>query len=399
MTQETRELSEQAQVRRDKLNALRADGKDPYQITSFTVDAHTEEVKTRFDEWDGQVKSMAGRLMSKRDMGKAFFSDLLDEQGRLQLYVKLDDLGEDDFSSFKKLDIGDCVGVTGTVFRTRRGEISLHVNAVTLLAKSLLPLPEKFHGLKDPDLRYRQRYVDMIVNPEVRKTFLIRSRVVRGVRAYLDGKGFIEVETPVLNTLSGGANARPFVTHHNTLDIDMYLRIATELHLKRLIVGGFERVYEIGRLFRNEGMSVKHNPEFTTVEWYEAYADMETVRLECEELLSALAADILGTAALTYQGEEIRFARPFACMSMAQAVQKYTGVDFLSFNSAQEAEAAARAAGVEGKPGLSWGEWLYECFDQKVEQHLVQPTFITRHPVEVSPLASCWPRSPCVRIL
>ncbi len=385
--QTEQEISQLMAVRMEKLEALQAEGNDPFQITTFAVDAASAEIKDNFEAMDGKTVSLAGRIMSKRDMGRAFFCDLMDAKGRIQLYVQVGDLGEEAFARFKKFDISDIVGVEGFVFRTRRGEISVHCHSVTLLSKSLRPLPEKYHGLRDTDLRYRQRYLDLIMNPEVRRTFMIRSRVVKEVRAYLDAKGFLEVETPVLSTLSGGANARPFVTHHNTLDIQMYLRIATELHLKRLIVGGFDRVYEIGRLFRNEGMSVKHNPEFTTVEWYEAYANMETMLTECEELLSGMAQNILETTDITYQGQAISMARPFARMSMAEAVKLHTGVDFLALSTDEEARAAARSAGVEGKDGLSWGEWLYECFDQKVEARLVQPTFITRHPIEVSPLA------------
>jgi lysyl-tRNA synthetase class 2 len=388
------ELSELLRVRRDKLDALRAGGNDPYRVTRCEVTAHCAEVVERFGELEGKTVSLAGRVMSKRDMGKAFFCDLLDASGRLQIYVKMDDLGEEAFTQFKKLDIGDLVSAAGAVFRTRRGEISLRAAAVRLLAKSLRPLPEKFHGLQDTDLRYRQRYVDLIVNQETRRVFRVRARVVAGIRAFLDARGYLEAETPVLATISGGASARPFVTHHNALDIDMYLRIATELHLKRLIVGGLERVYEIGRLFRNEGMSVKHNPEFTTVEFYEAYLDCGGILELTEEMLSGVARDVLGTEELTYQGEAVSLQRPWRRMTMADAVREYTGVDFLSVETAEEAGKLAREAGVEGKDGLSWGEWLYECFDQKVESRLVRPTFITRHPVEVSPLAKRCPDDP-----
>lgn len=384
---ETRELSELLQIRRDKLSALRAEGRDPYEITRFDVTARSADVTAHFDEWEGKTVSLAGRVMSKRDMGKAFFCDLLDGAGRIQLYLKIDDLGEENFARFKKMDIGDIAGVTGTVFRTRRGEISIHAAEITLLSKSLRPLPEKFHGLTDTDLRYRQRYVDLIMNPDVRRTFEIRSRVIRAIRAYLDARGYLEVETPVLSTVSGGANARPFITHHNTLDIDMYLRIATELHLKRLIVGGFERVYEIGRLFRNEGMSVKHNPEFTTIEFYEAYTNCDGIMDLTEGLVCHAAREALDTLELTYQGETIDLTPPWPRLSMADAVKAHTGIDFLSFNTAEEAQKAASAIGVAGKEAFTWGEWLYECFDQKVEEKLTQPTFVTRHPVEVSPLA------------
>jgi len=381
------ELSELLQIRRDKLNALQTEGSDPYAVTRFDVTARCADVVGRFETLEGSDVSLAGRILSKRDMGRAFFCDLLDGSGRLQLYLKVDDLGEEAFARFKKMDIGDIAGVSGTVFRTRRGEISLHVTAITLLSKSLRPLPEKFHGLTDTELRYRQRYVDLIMNPDVRKTFRTRSHIISAIRSFLDARDYLEVETPVLNTLSGGATARPFITHHNTLGLDMYLRIATELHLKRLIVGGFERVYEIGRLFRNEGMSVKHNPEFTTIEFYEAYLDCAGMLELCEQLLSEVTEQVLGTTELTYQGEEVSLKRPWCRLSMADAVKKYTGVDFLSFDTDDAAKAAAHSIGVDGKPNLSWGEWLYECFDQKVEDKLIQPTFITRHPVEVSPLA------------
>lgn len=385
--QDALELSELLQVRRDKLAALRSAGKDPFQISRYERTHMTAEVKENFEALEGAEVRVAGRQMSKRDMGKAFFCDLQDGSGRVQIYIKVDDLGEEQFSEFKKWDIGDIIGVRGVVFRTKRGEISIHASEVVLLAKSLRPLPEKFHGMTDPELRYRQRYVDLIVNPEVRRAFEIQSRMISGIRRYLDRKGYLEVETPVLSTIPGGANARPFVTHHNTLGIDMYLRVATELHLKRLVVGGMEKVYEIGRLFRNEGMSVKHNPEFTTVEFYEAYADMNVMRQMTEEMLVELSLELLGTTKLVYQGEAVDLTPPWESLSMLEAVKKYTGVDFDSFSSDEEAMAAARSIGVEGKTGLAWGEWLYECFDQRVEEKLVNPTFITRHPVEVSPLA------------
>lgn len=380
-------LSELLQIRRDKLTALRQEGRDPYVLTRFDVTAHSAEIVEQFAEREGQSVSLAGRILSKRDMGKAFFCDLLDGAGRIQLYLKVDDLGEEAFARFKRMDIGDIVGVTGTVFRTRRGEISVHGTAVTLLAKSLRPLPEKFHGLTDTDLRYRQRYVDLIMNPEVRRTFEVRSKVIRAIRAFLDARGYLEVETPVLSTVSGGATARPFVTHHNTLGLDMYLRIATELHLKRLIVGGFERVYEIGRLFRNEGMSVKHNPEFTTIEFYEAYQDCGGILALTEQMLAHVTSVVLGRRQVVYQGETVDLTLPWRRLSMAGAVKEYTGVDFLSFSTAEEAARAAASLGIEAQPGLSWGEWLYACFDRRVEDKLCQPTFITRHPVEVSPLA------------
>ncbi len=388
------ELSELLQIRRAKLSALQAEGNDPYALTRFEVTVCCADVVNAFETWEGKSVSLAGRMMSKRDMGKAFFCDLLDGSGRLQVYLKVDDLGADPFARFKKMDIGDILGVAGTVFRTRRGEISVHATAVTLLSKSLRPLPEKFHGLQDTDLRYRQRYVDLIMNPDVRRTFRVRTEVVRRIRTFLDARGYLEVETPVLNTISGGATARPFTTHHNTLDIDMYLRIATELHLKRLVVGGFERVYEIGRLFRNEGMSVKHNPEFTTIEFYEAYLNCDGILELTEQMLSEVAEAALGTTEITYQGETVSLKRPWRRLSMSEAVKEYTGVDFLSFSTDADARAAAASIGVQGKDSFTWGEWLYECFDQKVEDKLVQPTFITRHPIEVSPLAKRCPDDP-----
>ncbi|MGI5986198.1 MAG: lysine--tRNA ligase, partial [Oscillospiraceae bacterium] len=340
--------------------------------------------------------SMAGRLMSKRDMGKAFFADIMDDKGRIQLYVRVDDLGEESFTEFKKWDIGDIIGIEGFVFRTRKGEISVHCKTVKLLSKSLLPLPEKFHGLTDLETRYRQRYVDLIVNPEVRRNFEIRSRFIRHIRSFLDNRGYMEVETPVLNTISGGAAARPFITHHNTLDLDMYLRIATELHLKRLVVGGIERVYEIGRIFRNEGMDTKHNPEFTTVELYEAYADFNDMMDLFEELLSSAAMDILGTYDVTWQGEQICLAPGWERLTMAEAVQKYLGIDFMSVSSDEDAVNLAKSVGVEipKEKEKTWGNALYECFDQKVEEKLIQPTFITMHPVDVSPLAKRSPKDP-----
>jgi len=377
------------QIRREKLNALQAEGQDPFQISRYDVTARCHDVVLRFGEWEGQSKSLAGRIMSKRDMGRAFFCDLQDGSGRLQLYLKVDDLGPDNFARFKKMDIGDIVGVAGQVFRTRRGEISLHVTEITLLSKSLHPLPEKYHGLTDTDLRYRQRYVDLIMNPACRRVFQLRTRLVSGIRAYFDALGYLEVDTPVLGTILGGATARPFTTRHNALDLDMFLRIATELPLKRLVVGGFERVYEIGRLFRNEGMSTKHNPEFTTIEFYEAYTDCEGIMGRTEGLISGLAQDILGTTDITYQGDAISLRLPFRRQSMAEAVLERTGVDFLAIPTPTDAGAreASLRAGVEGRDTLSWGEWLYECFEQKVEGSLAQPTFITQYPVEVSPLA------------
>ncbi len=390
------DLSEILLVRRDKLKALQDQGLDPFRETKFVVSHHAQEIKDNFDALENAPVTVAGRLMSKRGMGKVSFCDLQDKSGRIQLYARKDEMDAEVYDRFKKYDIGDIVGVTGQVFRTQRGEMSVRAKDIVLLSKSLLPLPEKFHGLTDKEARYRQRYVDLIVNPEVRRAFEIRSAFVKYLRSYLDGRGYMEVETPVLNTISGGATARPFITHHNTLDIDMYMRIATELHLKRLIVGGLERVYEVGRIFRNEGMDTKHNPEFTTVELYEAYADFNDMMDIFEELLSGAAKEILGTYHVTWQGEDIDLSPGWPRMPMYEAVKKYTGVDFMAITSDEEAVAAARSIGVElpETADKTWGNALYECFDQKVEEKLIQPTFITMHPVDVSPLAKRYAKDP-----
>ena len=393
--EQEQDLSQILQVRRDKLAALQAAGKDPFQQTKFTVSAHAQEIKDHFDEMEGKPVTIAGRLMSKRGMGKVSFCDLQDKSGRIQLYARKDEMDEAVYNEFKKYDIGDLVGVEGEVFRTQRGEMSVRCKQVTLLSKSLRPLPEKFHGLQDKELRYRQRYVDLIVNPDSRRNFEVRSKFVSYLRAFLDGRGYMEVETPVLNTISGGATARPFITHHNTLDIDMYMRIATELHLKRLIVGGLERVYEIGRIFRNEGMDTKHNPEFTTVELYEAYADFNDMMDLFEDFLSSAAQKILGTYEVTWQGEQINLAPGWRRLTMAEAVKEYLGVDFMAIDDDAAAVVAAKAIGID-MDGVepTWGHALYECFDQKVEGLLIQPTFITMHPVDVSPLAKRSPKDP-----
>ncbi len=389
-------LVDQVRVRREKLRDLQQEGRDPFVRTRFDVTHHAEEVKEQFDTLEEQTVRLAGRLMSKRGMGKAIFADLQDRSGRIQLYIKVDEMGEEEFARCRKLDIGDVVGVEGPVFRTQKGEISVRTRAVTLLSKSLLPLPEKFHGLQDKELRFRQRYLDLIVNPEVKRNFEIRSRFIRFMRNYLDGQGYIEVETPVLNTIAGGAAARPFITHHNTLDIDMYMRIATELPLKRLIVGGMERVYEIGRIFRNEGMDPKHNPEFTTVELYEAYADFHRMMDIAEGILSGAAKEILGTYQVSWMGYDIDLTPGWPRLTMIDAVKQYVGVDFGAISDDAEAVAAAKAAGVELNPASepTWGNALYACFDQKVEEHLIQPTFITMYPVEVSPLTKRSPADP-----
>ncbi len=389
-------LSELLQIRRDKLADLQQSGNDPFQITQYQVTHHSDAIKNQFEALEGQTVSVAGRLMSKRGMGKAVFGDLQDGAGRIQLYVRIDDVGEEALNRFKKCDIGDILGVEGEVFRTKRGEISVKAKNFTLLSKSLRPLPEKFHGLTDRETRYRQRYVDLIMNPEVRETFVVRSKFIKHVRDFLDARGYMEVETPVLNTISGGATARPFITHHNTLDIDMYMRIATELPLKRLVVGGMERVYEIGRIFRNEGMDPKHNPEFTTVELYQAYADFNDMMDLFEDLLTSAAQKILGTYELEWQGEKIDLTPGWPRLPMHEAVKQYTGLDFMAITSDEEAVAAAKSIGVElpETADKTWGNALYEVFDQKVESQLVQPTFITMHPVDVSPLAKRSPKDP-----
>ena len=391
--EQEQDLSQILKVRREKLKTLQDAGKDPFEQTKFVVSAHTQDIKDHFDDMEGQEVTVAGRLMSKRGMGKVSFCDMQDKTGRIQLYARRDEMDEAVYNEFKKYDIGDIVGVKGEVFRTQRGEMSVRCKDVTLLSKSLRPLPEKFHGLTDKELRYRQRYVDLIVNPDSRRNFEIRSRLVSYLRSFLDGRGYMEVETPVLNTISGGATARPFITHHNTRDIDMYMRIATELHLKRLIVGGLERVYEIGRIFRNEGMDTKHNPEFTTVELYEAYADFNDMMDLFEDFLSGAAMEILGTYDVTWQGENISLAPGFRRLTMAEAVKEYLGVDFMAIDGDEEAVAAAKSVGVD-MDGVepTWGHALYECFDQKVEEKLIQPTFITMHPVDVSPLAKRSPK-------
>ena len=395
-TGEQENLSQLLQIRRDKLKELQESGNDPFTITRYVVDNDSANIKDNFDALEGQEVSLAGRLMSKRGMGKVSFCDLQDKSGRIQLYARKDEMDEAEYARFKKYDIGDIVGVKGVVFRTQRGEMSVRVVKVTLLSKSLLPLPEKFHGLTSTELRYRQRYVDLIVNPEVKRNFIVRSKFIKHVRDFMDGRGFMEVETPVLNTISGGATARPFITHHNTLDIDMYMRIATELPLKRLIVGGMDRVYEIGRIFRNEGMDPKHNPEFTTIELYQAYADFNDMMDLFEDLLSSAAQKILGTYQVQWQGEDIDLTPGWPRMPMHEAVKQYCGIDFMAISSDEEAVAAAKSIGVElpETADKTWGNALYECFDQRVEEKLIQPTFITMHPVDVSPLAKRSPADP-----
>ena len=381
------ELTEVLRVRRDKLSSLMQAGCNPYQITKFDQTHHAQQIKDTYTDGEEMNVSVAGRIMSKRIMGKAGFAHLQDGSGSIQLYVSRDSLGEENYAAFKSMDIGDIVGVKGYVFTTRTGEISVHAESVTLLSKSLQVLPEKYHGLKDTDARYRQRYVDLIVNPEVRDVFVKRSRIISQIRRVLDDRGFLEVETPVLHTIAGGANARPFITHHNTLDIDMYLRIALELHLKRLIVGGFERVYEIGRVFRNEGMDTRHNPEFTLLELYQAYTDFNGMMDLTEELIRTVAKNVLGTAQITYGGVAIDLDKPFERLSMKDAVKKYSGVDFDTLADLEAARAAAKAHGIAYEERHEKGDILNLFFEEYCEEKLIQPTFITGHPVEISPLA------------
>ena len=390
------DLNQQRKVRREKLAALQEAGQDPFQQTRFDWDATSQQIKDNFDAMEGKSVKVAGRLMSKRGMGKVSFCDLQDRDGRIQLYARQDEMDEAVYKKFKKFDIGDIVGVDGEVFRTQRGEMSVRAKDITLLSKSLLPLPEKFHGLQDKELRFRQRYVDLMVNPEVKRNFVIRSQFIKFMREFLDNMGYIEVETPVLNTIAGGAAARPFITHHNTLDIDMYMRIATELPLKRLIVGGMERVYEVGRIFRNEGMDPKHNPEFTTVELYQAYADFHDMMDIAEGIISGAAQEILGTYEVDWMGEHISLAPGWRRLTMVEAVREYLGIDFDAITDDAEAVAAAKEKGVELADAAekTWGNALYACFDQKVEEHLIQPTFITMYPVEVSPLTKRSPIDP-----
>ena len=391
-------LSEILQVRRDKLKALQDAGRNPFEQTRFARSAYSADIKEDFEAYDGKTLQAAGRIMSKRGMGKAIFCDIQDDRGQIQLYVRKDAVSEQEFADFRKYDIGDIIGVSGYAFKTKTGEISIHVQQVTLLSKSLRPLPEKFHGMTNMELRYRQRYVDLIMNPESKRNFQIRSRFVAYLRRYLDGLGFMEVETPVLSPIAGGATARPFITHHNTLDIDMYMRIATELHLKRLIVGGIERVYEVGRIFRNEGMDTKHNPEFTTCELYQAYTNLDGMMDILEGILSGAAKEILGTYQLQWLGHDVDLTPSWRRVTMADAVKDVTGADFMAIiGDADAAVALAKSVGVDmDNVAHTWGNALYETFDQKVEATLIQPTFITMYPVEVSPLAKRSPEQPAL---
>ncbi len=392
--EEQQKRSEILQIRRDKLSALQEEGKDPFQITTYARTAYADQIVEKFDEMEGRTVSIAGRIMSKRGMGKASFIDLRDSSGRVQSYVRQDHVGPEVYADFKKWDIGDIIGIEGEVFRTQKGEISVKADKAVLLSKSLLPLPEKWHGLKDTELRYRQRYVDLIVNPDVKDTFVKRSRIVSAIRSVLDRKGFLEVETPVLHMQAGGANARPFITHHNTLDLDMYLRIALELHLKRLIVGGFDKVYEIGRTFRNEGMDPRHNPEFTLLELYEAYTDYRGMMDITEELIRYCAQTGLGTSVIRYGDVEIDLDKPFERLSMLDAVKKYSGVDFRTVETLEQARALAKEHHIEYEERHGEGDIHSLFFEEYCEEHLIQPVFITEHPVDISPLSKRKPDDP-----
>ena len=389
-----RSESEEYAVRSQKLEGLREAGMDPFVQVKFDRTNYTTDITRNYDEMEGKIVRLAGRMMSKRIMGKMSFSDMMDRYGRIQLVVRRDVLGDEEYKAYKKMDIGDIIGIEGEVFRTQKGEISVRVSELTLLSKSLRPLPEKWHGLTNTDIRYRQRYVDLIVNPEVRKTFENRSKILREIRNFMDSRGFMEVETPCLNTIPGGAAARPFITHHNALDIDMYMRIATELHLKRLIVGGLEKVYEIGRIFRNEGMDTRHNPEFTTIELYQAYTDYNGMMDITEDMVIHCCEKVLGTTKVVYEGTELDFTKGWRRMTMAEAVKEYSGLDFMAMDPEQALE-AVKAAGFEVEKGKeSWGDLMAMVYDETVEENLIQPTFIMDYPVEISPLAKRKPSDP-----
>ena len=395
MQEQEIDMNQLMKVRREKLDKLKQEGKNPFEITKFNRTHTSKQVVDNYDELEGKDVTVAGRIMAKRIMGKASFVHIQDSEGKIQSYVSINDLGEESYQAFKEDDIGDIVGITGFVFKTRTGEISIHAKELTLLSKSLRPLPEKYHGLKDTDLRYRQRYVDLIVNPEVKDTFLKRTEIIKEIRRILDEKNFLEVETPILNTIAGGASARPFITHHNTLDIDMYLRIANELYLKRLIVGGFDRVYEMGRMFRNEGMDIKHNPEFTNIELYAAFADYHDMMDITEEIVSKTAQKVLGTTKINYQGTDIDLTPNWKRITMIDAIKEQTGVDFNSVETDEEAQKVAKELNVEIDPiKTSRGEIINQVFEDKVEETLIQPTFIYDYPVEVSPLTKRKPSDP-----
>ena len=383
------QFSEQERLRRDKLAELKSEGKDPFDVYKVDRTHTSEQVKSNFEDLEGKEVTVAGRIMSKRGQGKVVFSDVHDRDGKIQLFIKIDEVGEEQLKSYKTFDLGDMVEATGEVFKTRTEEISIKVKNFQLICKSLKPLPEKWHGLKDPDLRYRQREVDLITNPEVKDTFIKRSQIIRGIREFLDNRGFLEVETPILSPIAGGAAARPFITHHNTLDIDMYLRIATELYLKRLIVGGFEKVYDMGKNFRNEGMSVRHNPEFTMIELYEAYSDYNDMMEIMENLAAYVCEKVNGTTKVMYQGTEIDFKPPWRRITMVDAVKEYAGIDFNAIASDEEAQAIAKEKHLEFPKPLNTvtkGEVLNALYEEFAEQHMIQPTFVMDYPVEISPL-------------
>ncbi len=392
--EQTQDLFELARIRREKLDTLRAEGKNPFEITKFERTSCAREIADRFEALENQTVRIAGRIMTWRNMGKASFIDLRDASGRMQVYLKINDLGEEAYADFNTWDIGDIIGVEGFVFRTRRGEISVHATAISLLSKALLPLPDKWHGLKDTEMRYRQRYVDLITSPEVKDTFVKRSQIIREIRSFLDARGYLEVETPVLHAIAGGASAKPFITHHNALDLDMYLRIALELHLKRLIVGGFDKVYEIGRVFRNEGIDTRHNPEFTLLELYEAYTDFHGVMDLVEELIHAVCAKVLGTGKISYGGIELDLDKPFERVTMTEIVKRHSGVDFSEITTLEQARAVAKEHHVQIEERFGIGKILEAFFDEFAEKNIIQPTFVTEYPVEISPLAKRMPEKP-----
>lgn len=389
-------LSEVLRVRREKLAKLQADGRDPFVVEKYDVTAYSQDIKDNFESYEGKEVSIAGRIMAKRRMGKASFIDIQDKDGRIQSYVRQDAIGEKEYEYFVTYDIGDIVGIKGEVFKTKHGEVSVKAHEILLMSKSLQVLPEKFHGLTDTEIRYRQRYVDLIVNPEVKNTFVLRTKIVKEIKNFMDERGFLEVDTPILGTIAGGAAARPFITHHNTLDIDMYMRIANELFLKRLIVGGFDRVYEMGHMFRNEGMDPKHNPEYTAIEMYQAYADYEDMMELTESLISTVAERVLGTTKINYQGTEIDFKPPWKRATMIEMVREYAGVDFDKITTDEEARAIAKERGIEDADKLNRGKAIAAFFEEYCEEHLVQPIFITQHPVEISPLAKRNPKDPAM---
>lgn len=391
---EEQNLNEMLLIRREKLKTLVEEGRDPHKIENFRGAIHSKDIIDNYDEYEEKSVKVAGRIMTKRGHGKVNFMDLQDSTGRIQLFNRLNDIGEEEYESVKALDIGDIVGVEGEVFTTKSGEISIRTKKLTLLTKSLQILPEKFHGLKDPDLRYRQRYVDLIMNPEIKHVFEKRSKIISSIRKFLDNRDFLEVDTPILNTIAGGANARPFITHHNTLDIDMYLRIANELYLKRLIVGGFDRVYEMGRMFRNEGMDATHNPEYTAMELYQAYGDYKDMMEITEEMVAFVSKEVNGTTEIEYQGQKIDLTPPWKRISMVDAIKEYAGIDYSEVLDVDKAYELAASKGLKLDEGLSVGEVISEVFEEFCEEHLIQPTFVTKHPVEISPLAKRDPENP-----